>query len=71
MVVLIIVVRIKWKGKELDPTEIAESSSVLELKNKIEPKTGILTGNQKLLWKGSVLKDDTVISTLNLGQVTA
>jgi hypothetical protein len=49
--------------------EIDGTLNIGQLKAAIESKTDILAANQKLLWKGSILKDDTAVSSLNLSPV--
>lgn len=45
-------------GKETFEIDIQEEATISELQNRIEEKTGILSRNQKLLFKGKTLSQN-------------
>lgn len=62
-------VNVKWRGKTIDGISIDGEDTIRTLKEHLEPVTAVDSKNQKLLLKGSILKDDTIISSLNLTEV--
>lgn len=50
-------------GKTIYKIPLSPSSTVLDLKNELQTQSGIAASLQKLLAKGSMLKDDQQVST--------
>ncbi len=54
------------QGKTCHEINVPASSTIAELKSLVEAKTNLQPSLQKLLFKGSVLKDDSVIEEVGL-----
>jgi hypothetical protein len=51
-------------GKTTYKIQLSQSATVLDLKNELQVQSGIAVSLQKLLAKGSMLKDDQLVSSL-------
>lgn len=63
-------VQVKWKGKSLELITVTAEMTVAQLKASLEEMTGVPSKNQKLLFRGAMLKDDDAsVSGLNFKEV--
>jgi ubiquilin len=58
-----ITIKIKYQGDNVYEFSISPSSTVLDLKKMIAEKTNVQAANQKVIFKGKILKDADTLST--------
>ncbi len=69
ILILIVLVNIKWRGKLYHLNDLKEADLVKDLKSIVENRIDVDRKNLKLLYKGSVLKDDQKVIDLKLSDV--
>ena len=59
-------VSFKVSGGEPFDMEVEKSSSVLDLKKKCEEKVKLAPEDQRIIYKGKILKDDQILADLGV-----